>query len=271
MPAPNPKNSPAAPMIRMDGVTCGSMRDAQLVVARDVHWEVQRGDYWAIGGFHGSGKSDFLMMTAGLMPPREGAYQFLGESMPIFEPELLDQRLKLGIAFDGGQLFNHLTIQENVALPLRYHRNLGAAEASQQVLPWLEALQLGDLAASTPSAVGRNWQKRAGLARALVLRPELLLIDNPLGGLDPRQAAWWLGFLDSLARGHPLLDGKPLTLVAAVSDLRPWRGRARQFALLSDHRLLDLGSWEQVASASDALVREMLGPAAGGVDEPAPN
>jgi phospholipid/cholesterol/gamma-HCH transport system ATP-binding protein len=271
MSAPHPQESPAPPLIRMEGVTCGSMRDAEMIVAQDVNWEVQRGDYWVIAGLQGAGKSDFLMMTAGLLPPREGAYRFRGESMPIFEPQRLEQRLKLGIAFDGGQLFNHLTIQENVALPLRYHHNLSAAAASRKVLPWLEAFDLADLADSTPSGVGRNWQKRAGLARALVLQPELLAVDNPLGGLDPRHAGWWLGFLTTLWRGHELLGGKPLTLVVAVSDLRPWQGRARQFAVLSERRFIQLGSWEQVATVGDKLVREMLAPAPGGVDEPAPN
>lgn len=270
MSAPTLDTSPGDLLLGMEGVTCGSMRDTHTVVAQHVNWEVRRGDYWAVAGLQGSGKSDFLMLTAGLMPPREGVYRFLGETMPIFDQERLELRLKLGILFDGGQLFNHLTISENIALPLRYHHNLSAAEATGQVQPWLEALDLSDLAASTPSAVGRNWQKRAGLARALVLKPEVLLVDNPLGGLDPRHAAWWLGFLSSLSRGHALLDHKPLTLIIAVSDLRAWQGRARQFALLSERRFLQLGSWEQAATTSDALVREMLAPASGDVDEPTP-
>jgi ABC-type transporter Mla maintaining outer membrane lipid asymmetry ATPase subunit MlaF len=246
------------------------MRDRHAVVAEEVNWEVRRGDYWAVAGLQGSGKSDFLMMTAGLMPPRKGVYTFQGENMPIFEPDRLERRLKLGIVFDGGQLLNHLTIGENVALPLRYHQNLAGPEAARQALPWLEALDLTGHTDSTPSTVGRNWQKRAGLARALVLKPEVLLVDNPLGGSDPRHAAWWLGFLSSLSRGHPLLDLQPLTLIVAVPDLRAWQARARQFALLSERRFLPLGSWEQVAAASDSLVREMLAPSAGDVDEPTP-
>ena len=101
-------------------------------------------------------------------------------------------------------------------------------------------------------------QKRVGLARALVLRPELLLVDDPLTGLDPRNTNWWLGFMDALSRGHPLLTGQPMTLVVTTTDLRPWKGHARQFAVLKDQKLSVLGSWSQLENATDELVRELL-------------
>jgi ABC-type transporter Mla maintaining outer membrane lipid asymmetry ATPase subunit MlaF len=246
------------PIIRMDAVACGSMRDLNALVAEDIHWTVPRGDYWVIGGLQGSGKSDFMMMTGGLMPPVRGDYRLFGQEMPIFDEARLKTRLRLGLVFEGGQLFNHLTVRENVALPLRYHRNLSLEEANPPVLALLEAMGLAAWSDSTPGAIGRNWQKRAGLARALILQPEVLLIDNPLLGLDLRHASWWLGFLGELSRGHPLLGGKPITLVLAAADLRPWKGCARQFAVLKSKRIVVLGDWQQLEAASDELVRELL-------------
>jgi len=247
-----------SPVIEMKGVSVGSMRDQSTVVIEEVDWAVAAGDYWVLAGLQGTGKSDFLMMTAGLMPPGTGTYRSYGETMPIFDEERLPTRLRLGLVFDGGQLFNHLTVSENIALPSRYHRNLAEEEASGPTRGWMEAMELGPWADSTPGTIGRNWQKRAGLARALILKPDILLVDNPLGGLDLRHSYWWLGFLDQLSKGHPLMEGKPVTLVVTASDLRPWKDRARQFAILRERRFVVLGNWRQVEAASQELLHELM-------------
>jgi ABC-type transporter Mla maintaining outer membrane lipid asymmetry ATPase subunit MlaF len=249
---------PVEPVISMRGVAVGAMRDQSTIVAEDINWSVAPGDYWVVAGLQGSGKSDFLMMTGGLVGPSAGEYLLFGERMPIFEETRLPVRLRMGLAFETGQLFNHLTVEGNIALPLRYHRDLSKADAHEEVQQILEALELGQWADSTPGAIGRNWQKRVGLARALVLKPELMLVDSPLTGLDLRHTNWWLGFLGQLAKGHNLLEGRPVTLVVTTAELRPWKGRARQFAVLKDKRLSVLGSWEQASSANEDLLHEIM-------------
>ena len=246
------------PVIEMHEVAVGAMRDQSLTVLEGINWSVAAGDYWVVAGLQGSGKSDFLMMTGGLMPPLAGAYTLFGEPMPIFEEARLKNRLRLGLAFDNGQLFNQLTVVENIALPLRYHDNLRQAEARAQVQPILDAMELAPWADSVPGAIGRNWQKRVGLARALVLKPEVLLLDSPLTGLDLRHVNWWLGILDALSRGHAVLQGRPLTLVVTTADLRPWKNRARHFAVLKNKRFSVLGEWSQLETVSDELVQELL-------------
>lgn len=248
----------AGPIVRMQGVAISSMRDQQLAVVENVNWEVKGGDFWVVAGLQGAGKTDFLMTLAGLMPPLEGSYHLFNEQMPIFDEARLAERLRLGLVFDGGQLFNHLTVWENVALPLRYHKNLSKADALGQVQGLLDALDLASWAESTPGALARNWQKRVGLARALILKPELLLVDNPLGGLDFRHLHWWLRFLKELSNGHPLLEHRPITLVVSTADLRPWKALARQFALLENRRFSVLGDWAQVEAASQELLRDVL-------------
>jgi ABC-type transporter Mla maintaining outer membrane lipid asymmetry ATPase subunit MlaF len=228
------------------------------VVLREVNWTVASGEYWVIAGLQGSGKSDFLAMTGGLMGPAAGRYLLFGEEMPIFDEARLKTRLRLGLVFETGQLFNHLTVSENIALPLRYHNNLTKAAAAPQVQPVLEALELETWADSTPGALGRPWQKRVGLARALTLHPEVLLVDSPLTGLDLRHSWWWLQFLEQLSKGHPLLGGRQLTLVVTTADVRPWSNRDARFATIRDERLHLLGSWEQVEAQRGGLAAELF-------------
>jgi ABC-type transporter Mla maintaining outer membrane lipid asymmetry ATPase subunit MlaF len=254
----HPSPDPTGAAIEMREVTAVAMRDVNSIVARHVNWTLPAGGFCVIGGLQGAGKSDFLFMTGGLMPPAEGTYRLFGSEMPIFQDDRLGERLRLGLVFDGGQLFNHLTVGENIALPLRYHRNLTASEAAPDVQRMLELTELEPWADSTPGAIGRNWQKRVGLARALMLRPEVLLIDNPLAGLDLRHRAWWLGVLEQLSRGHSWMNGQPVTLIVTTDDLQPWRGEHRQFAVLKDKELVFLGSWERVEESVDAQVRELL-------------
>ncbi len=253
-----PQSSP--PVILMSGVTTGSLQDPAAPVLSEVNWTVNSGDFWVLAGLHGSGKTDFLMLTAGLMAPLSGRYWLFGEEMPIFEEARLPDRLRLGLVFETGQLFNHLTVSENLALPLRYHRNLTKAGAAATVQVMLEAMDLARWADSTPGALGRNWHKRVGLARALMLKPEILLLDNPLAGLDLRHIYWWLNFLEGLSKAGNCVRPEPLTLAVTTGDLRPWAGLARQFAIFKRQHVTILGDRSQLETASDELVGELLTP-----------
>ena len=250
-PLPAPAGPPA---IVMTGVAVSAQREPDTTVASGINWTVNAGDYWVVAGPHGSGKSDFLMLTAELTAPRQGQYLFFGETMPIFDEARLKERLRLGLVFDGGQLFNQLTVAENVALPLRYHHNLSKAEGATAVSKLLEYTELTPWAESASGQLGRSWQKRAGLARALALEPEVLLVDNPLAGLDPHHVRWWLGFLDQLSKGHPLMHDRPITLVVTTANFRPWKGHARQFAVLKNNGFVVLGPWGKLAAAGEELV-----------------
>lgn len=245
-------------VIEMFGVDIGSMQNPGVTVIEDVNWRVEAGEYWLLAGMHGSGKSDFVAMTGGLMPPRGGRYRLFGHDMPIFDEEELPERLRMGLVFEDGHLLRRLTVAENLALPLQYHRGAKRHEAAERVAVMLE---LTDLArwADTPSGVlGRNWQKRVGLARALMLEPDVLVMDNPLGGLDLRHAIWWLDFLDQLSSGGGFLNGRKMTLVATGEDLRLWQHRALNFALLKQGRLVTLGKRAVLAGHSEPLVKELL-------------
>ncbi len=155
-------------------------------------------------------------------------------------------------------MFNQLTVAENVALPLRYQKNLTAAEAAQEANALLELMELTPLADVTPANVAANWRQRAALARALVLKPELLLLDNPLAGLGARHLQWWLRFLDQLSRGHEHFGGRPMTVVVTTDDLRPWQNARSKFALLRDKKFVPLGNWDEIETTGDPVVKELL-------------
>jgi ABC-type transporter Mla maintaining outer membrane lipid asymmetry ATPase subunit MlaF len=247
-------------LVELDDVTVKAppLDGAMPVVG--VNWKIARGDWWVIGGPAWSGKSDLLATAAGLVPPDDGAFFLGGRNVQIIEEDdLLQARLKVGLVFEnGGRLFHHLSVAENVALPLSYHRNLTVADAAVETAAVLELTGLTRMAESVPSRIGRPWRQRVGLARALGLKPEVLLLDNPLGGLDWRQAVWWIEFLAALAAGHPFLGGQPLTLAVTTDDFRPWKSQGRQFAVLKENRWQALGGREGLDPVREPALRELL-------------
>jgi ABC-type transporter Mla maintaining outer membrane lipid asymmetry ATPase subunit MlaF len=253
-PAPNTD----APLLEMSGVSVPSRDNPEVAVLENVNWTLRAGEYWLIGGLQSSGKTEFLSLTAGLMRPLSGSFRLFGTDMPVMGDEFLAERLRIGLVFDGGQLFHNLTIEENIALPLRYHRELDQGDLAQTVQNILELTGLLPYANRLPGNLGRGWQTRAGLARALVLQPEVLLLDNPAGGLDFRQVQWWMDTLDQLSAGRGFFNGRPTTLVVATEDLRPWRQHAAHFAVLQNRKFNVLGHHPQLGSLTDPLVKELL-------------
>jgi putative ABC transport system ATP-binding protein len=253
----NTSQPPALP-IEMKGVNIGAMQDPDYILFKDINWSVAGGEFWVVGAPQSSGKSDFLMTTAGLMPPAAGRYKFFGSETRIFDESRLADRLRMGFVFENADLFHYLTVGENVALPLRYHKNLKADEGAKAIEELLAMMELKALADVMPANLPRSWHKRAALARALALQPDILLADNPLGALDARHSHWWLRFLDALTREHKWLGGKTLTIITTTDDFRPWRGGNRRFALLKDSSFVVLGSWNDVISSNEPLVKELL-------------
>lgn len=256
---PSPELPADVPALEMRDVTVASLRDPSTIVVEGVNWTVAPGEFWAVAGLTRSGKSDFMALAAGIMRPARGIYKVFGQELIAgFEYERLAARLRVGLVFDGGQLIHDLTLAENVALPLRYHLGDSAPDVEQRLTGLFEMTGLDPWADSYPASVNRNWQQRIGLARALALKPAILLLDSPLTGLDPHDTAWWLETVGALAKGHPLMDGKPLTVVVTGDDLRPWQNRAGRFAILKSRQFVGLGTNEDVASRETSLLQDML-------------
>jgi ABC-type transporter Mla maintaining outer membrane lipid asymmetry ATPase subunit MlaF len=224
-----------------------------------VDWTICEGDFWAVAGLPGSGKTDLLSTAAALQKPLDGEQLIFGKNIRYMdEQEMVQCRLRIGMVFANGRLFNQMSIQDNIALPICYHRNCAFEEAWPQVQTALRVTELEKHASKNPGQVTRNLQPRIARARALALRPELLLIDNTLPVMDPRQGKWWLECLKLLAVGHPELGGKRITIVAATDDYRPWLSSATCFAAIQDRRWIKVGAAADLEAATDPNVKEFL-------------
>jgi ABC-type transporter Mla maintaining outer membrane lipid asymmetry ATPase subunit MlaF len=245
-------------VIEMRAAQVASLREATFTVLADVNWTVLPGEFWIVAGQQHSGKSDLLLHAAGLMVPARGRCAVFGCDTNDFGEAQIAERLRVGFVFPGGKLFNQLTLAENIALPLRYQKNLSAAEAGSRVQTFLELFELRPFADFAPSNLAVNWRQRAALARALILQPELLLLDNPLAGLGGRHRQWLLDFLNQLWNGHPAFGGLRMTIVVTADDLRPWRDPQKKFAVLDEKMFSIVGSWNNVAASHEHIVKELL-------------
>jgi ABC-type transporter Mla maintaining outer membrane lipid asymmetry ATPase subunit MlaF len=230
------------PLIEAISVDVSAGRD-QRVVLQGVDWKIAPGDFWIVGGPHGSGKTDLLATAAGLQRPAAGSLRIFGKDVTeMSEPGLLKQRARIGFVFkNGGRMFPELSVAENVALPLCYHRNLRPEEARAEVDAMLELTELTGMAREKAQWLGTGWPQRVGLARALILKPEILFLDEPVAGLELRHRQWWRNFLEQLSAGtSPAANGK-MTVVTTTNDFALFQGGRPSFAVIKDKHWQVLG------------------------------
>ena len=157
-------------VIEMQGATITALHDGSPVLA-DVNWTVQPGESWVVAGQQHSGKSDLLMHAAGLMTPAQGSCRVFGCETANFGEAQIAERLRVGFVFADGKLFNQLNVAENVALPLRYQKNLTADESARAVELILELFELGPYANVTPANLrfGCRHARRSSVVTTMVM------------------------------------------------------------------------------------------------------
>jgi len=155
-----------------------------------VNLDIFRGETTVVMGGSGCGKSTLLRHMIGSMQPNEGHVELFGKNLSLLEEAELDAvRKRFGILFQSGALFNSMTVGDNVALPLREHTDLDADTISIMVRIKLEQVGLREAMDLMPAEISGGMKKRAGLARAIALDPEILFYDEPSAGLDPVTSA----------------------------------------------------------------------------------
>jgi phospholipid/cholesterol/gamma-HCH transport system ATP-binding protein len=147
---------------------------------------VPKGMNFVLMGPSGSGKSVTLKHVIGILRPDEGSVQVDGQEVPTMDhAQLMALRRRMGYLFQNGALINWLSVEDNVALPLREHSKLGRGEIRERVHEVLKMVQMDHAAAQFPPSISGGMKLRTGLARALVTNPEYVLYDEPNAGLDP--------------------------------------------------------------------------------------
>ncbi len=227
------------------------------VVHSDINFEVRRAEIFALIGGSGSGKSTLLRELILLHPPDAGDIKVLGVDLKTVNSEHVEAGLALrqrwGVMFQHGGLFGALTVQENVGLPLREFTELSDELINEVAAAKLAMTGLGpEVGAQYPSELSGGMMKRASLARALALDPELLFLDEPTAGLDPVSAAG----VDELVL--KLRDVFGLTVVMITHDLDLLWGVADRVAVLADGKVEGIGSMAELSKMSVPAVRQFF-------------
>jgi phospholipid/cholesterol/gamma-HCH transport system ATP-binding protein len=231
-----------SPQIEVRGLT---MAYGDYVVMRDVDFEVKRGDVFVIMGGSGCGKSSLLRHMIGLHEPAKGEVLYWGTSFTRAEPDEREQMLRrMGVLYQQGALWSSMTLVENVALPLGEYTDLSPGEIREVACLKLALVGLRGFEDYYPSQISGGMRKRAGLARAMALDPEILFFDEPSAGLDPISSK----LLDDLILA--LRDSLGATVVVVTHEL------ASIFAIGDDAIFLDADSKTPTARGNPRWLAE---------------
>ena len=219
----------------------------------DINFTARQGEIMVIMGGSGSGKSTLLRHLLGLHQPTSGSIKLLGKDITrMSADEMFDLRKNMGVAFQGGALFNSMTVGENVELPLREHTRLDDNTIRIMSRMKLEVVNLAGFADLMPSELSGGMIKRAALARAIVMDPKLLFFDEPSAGLDPVASVE----LDELIL--TLRDAMNMTIVVVTHELDSAFKIADSITVLDHGRILMCDKTAAVRASEHPRIRALL-------------
>ncbi|HET9266416.1 MAG TPA: ABC transporter ATP-binding protein [Vicinamibacterales bacterium] len=249
-PAARAAEKPSSPAVRLEHV---SKSFGARKILDDVSFEVPAGRSVVILGRSGTGKSVTLRHIVGLLRPDSGRVFVQGaEVSRLTGKELSRVRRGIGFLFQNAALFDSISVGENVAFPLRRHTRLSDREIRAKALEKLESVGLEREYDKMPAELSGGMRKRAGLARALALDPQLLLVDEPSAGLDPITA----DEIDALLLG--LKKERGATLVVVTHNIPSAVRLGDELLMLHEGRIVARGTAEALARSQDDLVRAFM-------------
>ncbi|MCM2282792.1 MAG: ABC transporter ATP-binding protein [Bdellovibrionaceae bacterium] len=230
---------------------------------RDVSFQIQKGEAFSLIGPSGQGKSVVMKLMAGLLTPTAGEVLIDGRSLVTLRGKDREQLLcRMGMLFQKNALFDSLTVGENVAFPLREVRQAPEAEITEAIQFYLEAVGILHAKDLFPDEISGGMQKRLGIARALALKPEIVLYDDPTAGLDPITSRKIIQLIIDLRQEYGS------TVVAITNDMNRAYQLGGRIAMVVDGGVIVTGDHDQTLAHPDPRVRQFIrgqleGPLAG--------
>jgi phospholipid/cholesterol/gamma-HCH transport system ATP-binding protein len=229
------------------------VRYGDRTVLDGVSFEVRQGEIFVILGGSGSGKTTLLRTLVGLKRPAAGRILFRGEDFTAMsDEERIEFRKKMGMSFQGSALLKSLSLTENVALPLREHTALEDSTIDIMTRIKLELVGLGGFEDYLPSELSGGMKKRAGIARAMAMDPEIIFYDEPSAGLDPIVAAG----IDDLIR--KMQETFKLTSVVVTHEMESVKLIADSVCMLMGGRVVGVGTLDELERSDHPYVQQFF-------------
>jgi phospholipid/cholesterol/gamma-HCH transport system ATP-binding protein len=221
-------------------------------VHQGVSFDLRAGEILGLFGGSGSGKSVILRSIIGLERPDQG--EILFEDLNIVdltEDELMKVRTRIGYVFQNGALFDSLTVEENLSYPLKAHTNFNAHQIHERVNQMLELIDMKNSNQLLPNELSGGMQKRAGLARAIILEPKIILFDEPTAGLDPVNTK---RLIDNVKK----LKSTGITGIFVTHDIPTAFEIADRIAILYNGKIHTLDTIENIKKSKDEIVQSFI-------------
>jgi phospholipid/cholesterol/gamma-HCH transport system ATP-binding protein len=220
-------------------------------VLRGIDLDVLPQEILVVLGRSGSGKSVLIKIIVGLLKPDSGEVTVLGQNLQqLNEKELRDLRLQTGFSFQSSALYDSMTVRENIEFPLvRNRRHLTKKQVNNEVEEVLEAVGLSKTINQMPAELSGGQRKRIGIARTLILKPKIMLYDEPTAGLDPTTSLEICDLIKEVREKYHTSS------IVITHDLTCARNTGDRIAMLLDGRFLTQGSFEEVFANDDENIK----------------